>query len=162
MKAIILGSIPISKWSEGDNTMEELGIPFIGKEKTIDGISIINLLRDINYGDLINLSNFTILRDINYGDLSNLPKFTFKQSPKFSYGDTEVDVYTLTTSDGFLKYITTVKSGDNPNPVVYVSDMHLSLFNTRQYAERRGIEAHYVGEPIYTHIMQMIDTYKYV
>lgn len=145
MKTIILGSIPISKWSEGDNTMEELGIPFMGKEKIIDGNSIINLLRDINYGDLI-----------------NLPKFTFKQSPKFSYGDTEVDVYTLTTSDGFLKYITTVKSGDNPNPVVYVSDMHLSLFNTRQYAERRGIEAHYVGEPIYTHIMQMIDTYKYV
>lgn len=145
MKTIILGSIPISKWSEGDNTMEELGIPFIGKEKTIDGISIINLLRDINYGDL-----------------RNLPKFTFKQSPKFSYGDTEVDVYTLTTSDGFLKYITTVKTGDNPDPVAYVSDMHLSLFNTKQYAERRGIEKHYVGEPIYTHIMQMIDTYKYV
>lgn len=145
MKTIILGSIPISKWSEGDNIMEELGIPFIGKEKTIDGISIINLLRDINYGDL-----------------RNLPKFTFKQSPKFSYGDTEVDVYTLTASDGFLKYITTVKTGGNPDPVAYVSDMHLSLFNTKQYAERRGIEKHYVGEPIYTHIMQMIDTYKYV
>lgn len=131
-----------SKFTKGDITMEEVGIPFMGKEKTIDGKSIINLLRDINYGDL-----------------RNLPRFTFKQSPKFSYGNTEVDVYTLSTSEGFLKYITTVKSGENPDPVAYISDMHLSLFNTKQYAETKGVDKHYVGEPIYSHIMQMIATY---
>ena len=131
-----------SEFTKGDITMEEVGIPFMGKEKTIDGKSIINLLRDINYGDL-----------------RNLPMFTFKQSPKFSYGSTEVDVYTLSTSEGFLKYITTVKSGENPDPVAYISDMHLSLFNTKQYAETKGVAKHYVGEPIYSHIMQMIATY---
>lgn len=124
--------------------MEELKIPFMGKEKTIDGKAIINLLRYVNYG----------------GDLRNLPMFTFKQSPKFSYGSTEVDVYTLSTSDeGFLKYITTVKTGENPDPVVYISDMHLSLFNTNQYAKMKGVDKHYVGEPIYAHVMRMISTY---
>lgn len=136
--------IPDSEFTKGVITMEELKIPFMGKEKTIDGKVIINLLRYVNYG----------------GDFLNPPMFTFKQSPKFSYGNTEVDVYTLSTSDEeFLKYITTVKTGENPDPVVYISDMHLSLFNTKQYAKMKGVDKHYVGEPIYSHVMRLISTY---
>jgi hypothetical protein len=144
LKGRRINKIPDSEFTKGVITMEEAGIPFMGKEKTIDGKDIINLLRDVNYGDL-----------------RNLPMFTFKQSPKFSYGSTEVNVYILSTSEGegFLKYITTVKTGENPDPVAYISDMHLSLFNTKQYAEMKGVDKHYVGEPIYSHIMQMIATY---